>query len=99
MSKRLTAHSASPLRREGRDSPVIRKNSKSQIRRLDAKTKLRSNGSLEVLIETTEAESLQNQAAKAADIEHDIAHLSHHYSDFGGYILSTKFLLYFYLMF
>ncbi len=77
MSERLTAPARSPLRRiEGKDSPLIGKHSKSPIRRLDAKTKLRSNGNMETLPEKTEADSLRMQAEAADDIEHDICHLS-----------------------
>jgi hypothetical protein len=78
MSERLTAPARSPLRREGKDSPLRGKQSKSPIRRLDAKAKLRSNGNLETLAETTEADSLRLQAdfAEAADVDYDTCHLS-----------------------
>ncbi len=68
MSGRLTAPAGSPLRRTGIKESV---HSKSPIRRLDAKTKLRSNG----IMVTTEADSFQLQA-EAAAVQHDVAHLS-----------------------
>jgi hypothetical protein len=76
MSERLTAPARSPLRRvEGKDSPLKGKSSKSPIRRLDTKTKSRPNGNMELLPETTEADSLRQQLAEA-DIDHDTCHLS-----------------------
>lgn len=74
MSERLTAPPRSPIRR-------IEAKAKSPLRRPDAKTKLRSIGN-HVDTQppaTTEAESLRQQMAvelEAADVEHDIAHLS-----------------------
>jgi hypothetical protein len=76
MSQRLTAPARSPLRRvEGKESPLKGKHSKSPLRRLDAKTKQRSNGNMEKHPETTEADSLRLQA-DLIDVDHEVSHLS-----------------------
>ena len=71
MTERLTAPARSPLRRTvGNASPLRTKQSKSPIRRVEAKNKLQANGHTD-----TEADLLRHQA-EAADVDHEIAHLS-----------------------
>ena len=72
MSERLAAPARSPLRRQllGKESPIKGKHSKSPIRKTDGVGRTKQKPT------ETEAELHELVYEQAADIDHDIAHLS-----------------------